>query len=119
MSLGQVERARQFGDLQSLMCDQGFVVGGLGLGHRQLGFNLRCPGTFGNQRRLQRSEVVGEILGRRRHGPDYPTMPRPELLNRKVSQSAAAPDRVAAGFQPATSGRQVRTGFLQSIPSSM
>ena len=73
-----VELACQLCDLQSLMGDQGLIIGSLGLGHRQFGFNLRRPGAFGDQRRLQRGDVVGEIIGGRRHETDYPTSPRPE-----------------------------------------
>jgi len=54
-----VELARQLGDLQLLMCDQGFVIGGLGLGHRQFRLDPRRPGlpldalgALGEQRRL-------------------------------------------------------------------
>ncbi|HEX7198492.1 MAG TPA: hypothetical protein VF213_03405, partial [Dongiaceae bacterium] len=60
------------------------IVGGLGLGHRQVRLDPGRPGRFldafcplHDQRRLQRGDVVGEVLGRRRHGPDYPTSPRP------------------------------------------
>ena len=53
-------------------------------------------------------------------GPIIPHRRGRGLLNHRVSQSVAAPDQVkGAGSQPAASGRQVRTGFLQSIPSSM
>src|SRR5262249_2828815 len=41
------------------------------------------------------------------------------LLNYRVSQSAAAPDQVTGCSHPAASGRQVRTGFRQSMPSSI
>ena len=34
------------------MGDQGLIVGGLGLGHRQFGFDPRRPGALGDQRRL-------------------------------------------------------------------
>jgi hypothetical protein len=41
------------------------------------------------------------------------------LLNYRVSQPAAASDQAGAGYYPAASGRHVRTGLRQSIPSSM
>ena len=54
-----VELARQLGDLQLLMCDQGLIVGGLGLGDRQFRLDPRRPGlpldalgALGEQRRL-------------------------------------------------------------------
>ena len=65
-----VELTRQFCDLQSLVGDQGFIFGGLGLGDRQLGFDPRRPLALGDQHRLQRGDVVREGLGRR-HEPDY------------------------------------------------
>ena len=80
-----IELARQLRDLQLLMGDHGLIVGGLGLGHRQLGLDPGRPGRFldalcalRDQRRPQRGDIVGEILGRSRHGPDYPTPPRPQ-----------------------------------------
>ena len=80
-----IELARQLGDLQLLMGDQGFIVGRLGLGYRQFRLDPCRPGRFldalcalRDQRRLQRSDVVGEVLGRRRHEPDYPTPRRPK-----------------------------------------
>jgi hypothetical protein len=80
-----VEFARQLGDLQPMICDQGLIIGSLGLSHRQFRLDPRRPGlprdalgALREQRRLQRGDVVGEVLGRRRHRPDYPTMPRPE-----------------------------------------
>jgi hypothetical protein len=78
-----IELARQLGDLQLLMGDQNLIVGGLGLGQCQFGLD---PGGLGrfldalcalhDQRRPQRGDVVGEILGR--HGPDYLALLRPE-----------------------------------------
>ena len=44
---------------------------------------------------------------------------RPVSLNYKVSQKAAASDAVSGKPQPVTSGRHVKTGLRQSIPSSM
>src|SRR5207237_556862 len=50
-----------------------------------LGLDPGRPGRFldalcalRDQRRPQRGDIVGEILGRSRHGPDYPTPPRPQ-----------------------------------------
>jgi len=52
------------------MGDHGLIVGGLGLGHRQFRLDPRRPGRFldafcalHDQRRLQRGDVVGEVLG--------------------------------------------------------
>jgi hypothetical protein len=45
-----VELARQFLDLQSLVRDQGFIVGRLGPGHRQFRLDPRRPGALGKQR---------------------------------------------------------------------
>ena len=73
-----VELARQLRDLQSLMGDQGLIIGSLGLGHGQFGLDLRRSGALGDQRRLQRGDIVGEVIGGRRHEPDYPTSPRSE-----------------------------------------
>ena len=36
-----IELARELGDLQSLMCNQGLIIGSLGLGHRQFGLDPR------------------------------------------------------------------------------
>ena len=58
------------------MRDQGLIIGSLGLGHRQLGLDPRRPAALGDQRRLQRGNVVGQIIGRRRHEPDYRTSRR-------------------------------------------
>jgi hypothetical protein len=65
-----VELPRQFCDLQSLMGDQRFIFGGPGLGDRQFCVDPRCPLALGDQRRLQRGDLVREGLGRR-HEPDY------------------------------------------------
>jgi hypothetical protein len=65
-----VELPGQFCDLQSLVGDQDFVLGGLGLDDRQFGFDPRRPLALGDQRRLQRGDVGREDLGRR-HEPDY------------------------------------------------
>jgi len=72
-----IELAGQLGDLQPLVRDQSLIVGGLGLGHRQFGRDPRCPGALGDQRRLQRGDIVGEVIGHLHHGPDYPTSPGP------------------------------------------
>jgi hypothetical protein len=61
-----VELTRQFCDLQSLMGDQGFIFGDLGLGERQLSFDPRRPFALGDQR----GDRVRERLGRR-HKSDY------------------------------------------------
>jgi hypothetical protein len=57
------------------MRDQSLIVGGLGLGHRQFGLDPRRSFALCDQRRLQRGDVVGQIIGRR-HAPDYPRSPR-------------------------------------------
>ena len=59
-----IELARQLLDLQLLMRDQRLVVGGLGSGNRKFGLHPRGPGRFGDQRRLQRVDVIGEITAR-------------------------------------------------------
>jgi hypothetical protein len=60
-----IELARQLLDLQSLMGDQGLIVGYLGLGNRQFRLDPDRPGRFvdalvalGNQRRFQRIDIV-------------------------------------------------------------
>jgi len=55
------------------MRDQGLIIGRLGLGHRQLGLDPRRSFALHDQRRLQRGNVVGEVIDRRRHEPDYLT----------------------------------------------
>jgi hypothetical protein len=64
-----VELARQLGDLQALMGDQGLVVGGLGFGHCQFRLDPRRPGRFleallalRKECRLQRGDAVREGL---------------------------------------------------------
>src|SRR5260370_12214135 len=81
-----IELARQLCNLQLLMGDYGLIVGGFGLGHRQFRLDPGCPGRFLDplralldHPRLQRGDVVAEVLGRRRHGPDYPTSLPPSL----------------------------------------
>ena len=86
-----IELARQLRDLQLLMGDHGLIVGGLGLGHRQFRLDPGRPGRFLDalcalldQRRLQRGDVVAEVLGRRRHGArlshiaDRPSVTQPQ-----------------------------------------
>jgi hypothetical protein len=48
------------------MRDQGLIIGRLGLGHRQLGLDPRRSFALHDQRRLQRGNVVGEVIDRRR-----------------------------------------------------
>ena len=55
------------------MRDQGLILGGLGLGHRQFDLDPRCSFALRDQGRLQRGNVVGEVIGRGRHEPDYLT----------------------------------------------
>jgi hypothetical protein len=47
-----VDLPRQFLDLQALMGNQGLIVGGPGLGHRQFGFDPCRPSALRDQRRL-------------------------------------------------------------------
>ena len=96
-----IELARQLCNLQLLMGDHGLIVRGFGLGRRQFRLDPGCPGRFldalralRDQRRPQRGDVVGEVLGRCRHGPIIPHRRGRGLLNHKVSQSVAAPDQV-------------------------
>jgi hypothetical protein len=79
-----IELVRQLGDLQPLMGDQGRIVGGLGLGHREFRLDPRRPRRFRQalfalreQGRPQYGDVVGEDLGHR-HERDYrmPSMPQ-------------------------------------------
>ena len=34
------------------MSDQGLIIRGLGFRHREFRFRVRCPGCFGDERRL-------------------------------------------------------------------
>jgi hypothetical protein len=72
-----VDLAHQFLYLQALMCDQGLIVGSLGLGHCQFRLDPRRSFAFRDQRRLQCGNVVGEVIGCRHHEPDYSTSPGP------------------------------------------
>jgi hypothetical protein len=56
------------------MRDQGCIIGRLGSGQSQLGGNVRCSGrlrdvlaVLGNQRRLQRVDVIGQLRRIKRH----------------------------------------------------
>ncbi len=62
-----VQRACQLGDLQLLMRDQGLVVGGPGLGDGQLRGDPRRPVALGQQRPLQRVDIVGQVVTGGRH----------------------------------------------------
>jgi hypothetical protein len=69
-----IELARQLPDLQLLVSNQGLIIGGLGSGHREFRFRMCCPGRFndantarGDQRRLQRFDVVRKGLATRIH----------------------------------------------------
>jgi hypothetical protein len=104
-----VELALQLGDLQLLVRDQRLVVGGARPGIGQLRLDLERPRGGRLQRSLERGNIIrrgGDGVG---HGEDGITPRRP--WHRKN-----APCRPR---YPATSGRQVRCGFLQSMPSSM
>ena len=72
-SAGQ-KLARQLLDPQLLVGDQGLIIGSLGSGHCQLRFSLCRPGRFGDalaargdQRRLQRFDVVWKRIKTRIH----------------------------------------------------
>lgn len=108
-----VELPRQFCDLQSLMSDQGFIFGDLGLGDRQLGFDPRRPLALGDQR----GDHVRERLGRR-HKSDC-RMLSTALRVSTVGESKGRAIIDCAAVQPASSGLQVCRGFRQSIPSSI
>jgi hypothetical protein len=62
-----VKLARQFLDLQSLVRNQGGIVGCLGPGHRQFRLNPRRPGAFGKQHRAQRINLVRQVVAGSRH----------------------------------------------------
>ena len=81
------------------------------LGPGRTGLRLLTRGALGSQCRLQRGNVVGQRFGRR-HKPDYPILPGSGLPQPQGESMRRSP-------QPAASGRQVRTGFRQSIPSSI
>lgn len=85
----------------------------LGAGGARLRFLARR--TLGGQRCFQRGDLVGKVLGRARHGPIVAQCQSPAatlLLDESICHRECRP-------YPATSGRQVRTGLRQSIPSSM
>jgi hypothetical protein len=44
--------ARQLLDPQLLMSDQSLIICGLGSRHCEFRFGVRCPGQFGDERRL-------------------------------------------------------------------
>ncbi len=67
---GAIELAGQLLDLQLLMRNQRLVVGGLGAGHRQLGFGLCCPGLLSDEGCLQRVDVVRRCAKFRIHVSD-------------------------------------------------
>jgi hypothetical protein len=62
-----IELARQLPDLQLLVGDQGLIIGSLGSGHRELGFGVRRPVSFGDKRRLQCFNVVWKCAKTRIH----------------------------------------------------
>ena len=101
-----VELARQFLDLQSLVCDEGLIVGRLGPGHRQFRLDPRRPGALGKQRRAQRINVFRQVFTPRHHAAIESQIP------------AAGSQKVRSGY-PARCGRNVWRGFRQSIPSSI
>jgi hypothetical protein len=47
-----------------LVRNQRLVIGGFCSGNRKFGLHARSPGRFGNERRLQRVDVIGEITAR-------------------------------------------------------
>ena len=69
-----IELARQLLDPQLLMSDQRLIIGGLGFGNREFRFGVGGPGCFGDaftalgdQRRLQRRDVVWKGIKTRIH----------------------------------------------------
>jgi hypothetical protein len=74
---------RQLLDSQLLMGDQGLIVGGLGSGHREFRFGVDRPGCLddsliarGNQRCLQRLDVIWKGFTTRIHTPIESWAPR-------------------------------------------
>ena len=49
------------------MRDQGLIIGGLGFCHREFCFGVRRAGRFGDERRLQRFDVVRKCAKARIH----------------------------------------------------
>ena len=65
-----VDLALQLLDLQLEVRDQRLVVGTLGKRNRCYGFRLIGPRARGDQRGLQRVNVIGECVQRRCHAND-------------------------------------------------
>jgi hypothetical protein len=59
--------ARQLLDPQLLVGDQGLIIGGLGSRHGQFRFGMCGPGGFGDERRLQRFDVIWKGFTTRIH----------------------------------------------------
>ena len=97
--------ALQLGDQQPQMCDHR-----LRAARPRLGFQARR--ALRGQRRPKRRDVVGDAVGHDRHGSDF-------TITTRFWDSPAWPPSQFAAPQPAASGRQVRCGLRQSMPSSM
>jgi len=101
-----IQLSRQLGDLQLLVRNQSLIVGGFGLGHRQFGCDLFCPVVRGKQRRLQRIDIVRQVVAGSGHAKIESQIPAADLAQ-------------TANAYPARCGRNVCRGFRQSMPSSM
>jgi hypothetical protein len=62
-----IDLARQLLDPQLLVGNQGLIIGGLGSRHCEFRFSVRCPGRFGDQRRLERRDVFSKGFTTRIH----------------------------------------------------
>ena len=88
-----VELARQLGDLQLLMGDQGLIVGSLGLGHRQFGLDPGRPGPSSMRLRAPISAACSAAMSSGRSSgvvvtsPIIPYRRARALLNHRVSRS--------------------------------
>ena len=91
--------------------DQQLEISHHRLGAGGTGLRLLPCHALGSQCRLQRGNIIGQRFGRR-HNPIIPYCPGPASSQPQAESMRRSP-------QPAAAGRQVRTGFLQSIPSSI
>ena len=112
-----VELTRQFCELQSLVGDQGFILGGLGLGDRQLGFDPRRPLALAINTACSAAMSSGRVSG----GVTSPIIAcrLPRFASQPWGESKGHTTIGCAGVQPANFGLQVCRGFRQSIPSSI
>ena len=97
--------ALHLGDQQLQVRDHRLGAGGAGL-------ELAPRGTLGEQRCLQRVDVVGERIESGVHATI-------ESQSSVVAHAEFSEKWQPAQHYPASSGRQVRCGCLQSIPSSI